>query len=65
MIMGTGVTSQAPHGGIFVFFAIGNVVMFVVSILVGMVVSALAVVALKRFAVRKPAPAAASEPVAA
>ena len=24
MIMATGVTSQAPHGGIFVFFAIGN-----------------------------------------
>ncbi len=65
LIMGTGVTSQAPHGGIFVFFAIGNVVMFVVSILVGMVISALAVVALKRFAVRKPAPVAASESVAA
>ena len=64
MIMGTGVTSQAPHGGIFVFFAIGNVVMFVLSIVVGMVISALAVVALKRFAVRKPAPAAASESVA-
>ena len=65
MVMGTGVTSQAPHGGIFVFFAIGNVVMFVVSILVGMVLSALAVVALKRFAVRKPAPAPASESIAA
>ncbi|WP_156930018.1 fructose-specific PTS transporter subunit EIIC, partial [Arthrobacter sp. 35/47] len=65
IIMGTGVTSQAPHGGIFVFFAIGNVVMFVVAILVGMVISALAVVALKRFAVRKPVPAAASESVAA
>ncbi|NJC24405.1 PTS system fructose-specific IIC component [Arthrobacter pigmenti] len=66
LVMGTGVTSQAPHGGIFVFFAIGNVIMFVVSILVGMVISALAVVALKRFAVRsKPAEAKASEPVAA
>ncbi|WP_028280524.1 fructose-specific PTS transporter subunit EIIC [Arthrobacter sp. H5] len=65
MIMGTGVTSQAPHGGIFVFFAIGNVIMFVVSILVGMVVSALAVVALKRFAVRHADTAKASEPVAA
>ncbi|GER24410.1 PTS lactose transporter subunit IIC [Zafaria cholistanensis] len=53
MIMATGVTSQAPHGGIFVFFAIGNLVMFVVSILVGTVVSALAVLALKRFATRK------------
>lgn len=48
------VTSQAPHGGIFVFFAIGNVVMFVVSILAGTIVAGFAVVALKRWAVRKP-----------
>ena len=45
--------SQAPHGGIFVFFAIGNVLMFIVSIIAGTVVSALAVVALKRWAVKK------------
>ncbi len=51
--MAAGVTSQAPHGGIFVFFAIGNVVMFVIAILVGMVVSAFSVLALKRWAVRK------------
>ncbi|WP_434617019.1 PTS fructose transporter subunit IIABC [Arthrobacter sp. A5] len=54
LCMATGVTSQAPHGGIFVFFAIGNLVMFIVSILAGMVVTALAVLALKRWAVRKP-----------
>ncbi len=54
LCMATGVTSQAPHGGIFVFFAIGNVLMFVVSILAGMVVTALTVLALKRWAVRKP-----------
>ena len=48
------VTSQAPHGGFFVFFAIGNLAMFAVSILVGTVVAALAVVALKRWAVRRP-----------
>ncbi|WP_323959998.1 PTS lactose transporter subunit IIC [Arthrobacter sp. JZ12] len=65
LVMGTGVTSQAPHGGIFVFFAIGNVVMFVVSILVGMVISALAVVALKRLAVRRHTEKAAAESVAA
>jgi len=53
MVMSTGVTSQAPHGGIFVFFAIGNFAMFVVSILVGTVVSALIVVGLKRYATRK------------
>jgi PTS system fructose-specific IIC component len=47
--MGAGVTSQAPHGGIFVFFAIGNIGMWVVAILAGTVVSALVLVALKRF----------------
>ncbi|NVM94982.1 PTS fructose transporter subunit IIABC [Arthrobacter wenxiniae] len=52
--MAAGVTSQAPHGGIFVFFAIGNIGMFITAILVGMVVSAFTVVALKRWAVRKP-----------
>ncbi|GAA1110327.1 fructose-specific PTS transporter subunit EIIC [Arthrobacter flavus] len=53
IIMGSGVTSQAPHGGIFVFFAIGNVAMFIVAVLVGTIISALTVVALKRFATRK------------
>lgn len=57
LCMATEVTSQAPHGGIFVFFAIGNLPMFVISILAGTVVSALIVVALKRWAVRKPAEA--------
>ncbi|RAX46050.1 PTS lactose transporter subunit IIC [Arthrobacter sp. AQ5-06] len=61
LCMATGVTSQAPHGGIFVFFAIGNLVMFVVAILAGTVVSALAVIALKRWAAAKPA--ATVEPV--
>ncbi|MGD8193343.1 PTS fructose transporter subunit IIABC [Herbiconiux sp. P18] len=54
IVMGTGVTSQAPHGGIFVFFAIGNVGMFIVAILAGMVVSAALVVLLKRFVRRRP-----------
>lgn len=53
MVMGFHVTSQAPHGGVFVFFAIGNLAMFIVSIIVGMVISALAVLALKRYAVKK------------
>ncbi|MEC5181701.1 PTS fructose transporter subunit IIABC [Arthrobacter sp. CG_A4] len=52
--MAFGVTSQAPHGGIFVFFAIGNLLMFVISIIAGTIVSALAVIALKRWAVKKP-----------
>lgn len=53
LTMAFGVTSQAPHGGIFVFFAIGNVVMFIISIIAGAVVSALAVIALKRWAAPK------------
>ncbi|GGE93042.1 PTS fructose transporter subunit IIABC [Mycetocola zhadangensis] len=54
IVMGTGVTSQAPHGGIFVFFAIGNVLMFIVAILVGVIISATLVVLLKRFVRRRP-----------
>ncbi|MCO4256156.1 PTS fructose transporter subunit IIABC [Pseudarthrobacter cellobiosi] len=63
LCMATGVTSQAPHGGIFVFFAIGNLVMFVVAILAGTVVSALAVIALKRWAAARPAATVESVPV--
>ena len=55
LVMATGVTSKAPHGGIFVFFAIGNVAMFVLSIAIGMVISAVAVIGLKRYAVKSPA----------
>ncbi|MGF6834779.1 PTS system fructose-specific IIC component [Paenarthrobacter sp. TE4293] len=62
LCMATGVTSQAPHGGLFVFFAIGNLLMFVIAIVAGMIVSALAVIALKRWAVKKPVEA---EPVPA
>jgi len=54
IVMGTGVTSQAPHGGFVVFFAIGNFGMFVLAILAGMVVSAALVVVLKRFVRRRP-----------
>lgn len=54
LTMGLGITSQAPHGGIFVFFAINNPVMFLVAIIAGTVVSAFAVLALKRWAVREP-----------
>ncbi len=65
IIMGSGVTSQAPHGGIFVFFAIGNVAMFVVAVIAGTIISALTVVALKRFATRKTEDAPVAETVAA
>jgi PTS system fructose-specific IIC component len=65
MVMGLGVTSQAPHGGIFVFFAIGGIGWFILSILVGMVISALVVVALKRHGARRTKTAQAKEAVAA
>ncbi len=50
--MAAGVTSQAPHGGIFVFFAIGNFGMFLLAIVVGTLVMGFMVVALKRWARR-------------
>ncbi|WP_066522353.1 PTS fructose transporter subunit IIABC [Curtobacterium ammoniigenes] len=53
--MAAGVTSRAPHGGIFVFFAIGNLGMFIVALLAGTVVAALVLVGLKRFVRRTPA----------
>ncbi|ALV46649.1 PTS lactose transporter subunit IIC [Arthrobacter alpinus] len=66
MTMAFHVTSQAPHGGFFVFFAIGNLGMFALSIVVGTIVAGLAVVALKRWAVRKPVDTlAAAQPVTA
>lgn len=48
------VTSKAPHGGMFVFFAIDSFLLFVLAILIGTVVSAFTVIGLKRYAVRKP-----------
>ncbi|UKA54825.1 fructose-specific PTS transporter subunit EIIC [Arthrobacter sp. FW305-BF8] len=63
LAMAFGVTSQAPHGGIFVFFAIGNVLMFIVSILAGTVITAVIVVALKRWAARKAVDTVESVPV--
>ncbi|MDQ0661833.1 PTS system fructose-specific IIC component [Arthrobacter ulcerisalmonis] len=62
LTMAFGVTSQAPHGGIFVFFAIGNVLMFILSIIAGTIVTALAVVALKRWAAPKTADTVESVP---
>ncbi|ROP26524.1 PTS fructose transporter subunit IIABC [Pseudokineococcus lusitanus] len=47
IVMATGVQLRAPHGGIFVFFAIDGVLAFVLAILAGMVVSAAAVIVAK------------------
>jgi PTS system fructose-specific IIC component len=47
LIMAFDVTLKAPHGGIFVFFAIGNLGWFLLALAVGTVVSAFAVVGAK------------------
>jgi PTS system fructose-specific IIC component len=49
MIMALDVTLKAPHGGIFVFFAIGKLVWFLAALAAGTVVAALAVIAAKQF----------------
>ncbi|MFJ6652161.1 fructose-specific PTS transporter subunit EIIC [Microbacterium sp. NPDC091313] len=57
-----GVQSFAPHGGIFVFFAINPFWGFALAIVAGTVVTALLVIALKRFARRREPAAVASVP---
>jgi PTS system fructose-specific IIC component len=47
--MAFGATSRAPHGGIFVLFAIDNKLGFVIALLAGMVAAAVAVIAAKEF----------------
>ncbi|MET9215382.1 MULTISPECIES: PTS fructose transporter subunit IIABC [unclassified Nocardia] len=49
LVMATGVTLSAPHGGIFVFFAIGHLGWFVLALLAGTVVAALSVTLAKEF----------------
>src|SRR5699024_1380703 len=49
LIMAFGVGSRAPHGGIFVLFAIEPIWGYLVAILVGTAVAAIAVIALKQF----------------
>ena len=49
LIMAFDVTLKAPHGGIFVFFAIGNLLWFLVALAAGTVVAAVAVIAAKQF----------------
>jgi PTS system fructose-specific IIC component len=43
IVAASGIELRAPHGGIFVFFAISNFLVFVLAIVIGMVVGALAV----------------------
>ena len=56
--MALGAASKAPHGGIFVFFATDRVWAFILAIVVGTLVAALLVTALKASARRKAAAAA-------
>ena len=49
LIMAFDVTLKAPHGGIFVFFAINPILWFVAALAVGTVAAALAVIAVKQF----------------
>jgi PTS system fructose-specific IIC component len=50
LIMAFDVTLKAPHGGIFVFFAIGHLLWFLVALVVGTLAGTAAVVAAKQFA---------------
>ena len=54
LIMALDVTLKAPHGGIFVFFAIGKLLWFVLALAAGTVVAATAVIAAKQFTGVKP-----------
>ncbi|MDO5662645.1 MAG: fructose-specific PTS transporter subunit EIIC [Brachybacterium sp.] len=60
LIMALGVGSQAPHGGIFVAFAIQNVLGFVIAIVVGTLVAAALVSLLKETGARRRAAAVAA-----
>ena len=57
IVMGTGAELSAPHGGIFVFFAINGVLGFLTALLAGTLVGGLAVMVAKQLG-RTPASAA-------
>ncbi len=54
LIMAFDVTLKAPHGGIFVFFAIGKLAWFLVALAAGTVIGALAVIAAKQLTGARP-----------
>jgi PTS system fructose-specific IIC component len=56
--MALDVQCRAPHGGIFVLFAIDNKLGFLISLVAGTVVAAAAVIAAKQFLGAKPKEAA-------
>ena len=52
--MAAGCLLRAPHGGVFVFFAIDRFLLFALAIAIGTVVAAAAVIALKTLWKREP-----------
>lgn len=58
--MALGVGLRAPHGGIFVLFAVENPIGFLIALIAGVVVAAAAVIAAKQFGAKKSTPALAS-----
>jgi PTS system fructose-specific IIC component len=49
IVASSGITLRAPHGGIFVFFAISNFFLFLLAVIIGAVVGGIAVTVLKSF----------------
>lgn len=49
LIMAAGATLSAPHGGVFVFFAIGHLAWFLIALAAGVLAAALCVLAAKTF----------------
>jgi PTS system fructose-specific IIC component len=47
IVASVGIEARAPHGGVFVFFAISNFLLWLLAIVIGMVVGALAVTVAK------------------
>ncbi|GAB3993727.1 PTS fructose transporter subunit IIABC [Nocardioides marmoraquaticus] len=63
--MALDVTLRAPHGGIFVLFAVGNIIGFLISLVAGVLVSTAAVIALKQIGANRTATAAPGTPAVA
>ena len=64
IIMSSGVTLRAPHGGVFVFFAMGRPLLFFVALAIGTVITAVLVVAAKQFLGKSDAEIEAAVPAA-
>ncbi|SDF92857.1 PTS fructose transporter subunit IIABC [Klenkia brasiliensis] len=61
LVAGFGVQLRAPHGGIFVFFAMSNALLFFLAVIIGTIVGAVAVTAAKSIGRKPVAPAEATE----